>query len=87
LNGNGKPKGARINMVRRWFYFLLGLTFPIFWTLHAAGTLKILYYPLQLLASTASTGWPSFISASLLYTVAALVFEIMYRSRKSITPE
>ena len=74
-------------MLRRWFYLLLGFTFPLFWAFHDAGMLKALYYPIQALASTSSTGWPSFISAVLLYLVVTACFEIMYRIRRSITPE
>ncbi|MDH3328394.1 MAG: hypothetical protein OEM01_04105 [Desulfobulbaceae bacterium] len=74
-------------MVRRWFYVLLGFTFPFFWAVHAAGTLKVLYYPLQLIASTTVTGWPSFVTASLLYAVVAVVFEITHRTRKNLSPE
>lgn len=74
-------------MLRRWFYLVLGFTFPFFWAFHDAGMLKVLYLPLQLLASTSRTGWPSFVTASLLYTSVALIFEIMHRVRKNISPE
>jgi hypothetical protein len=74
-------------MLRRWFYLLLGFTFPFFWAFHDAGMLKVLYFPLQVLASTSSTGWPSFVTAFLLYLVLGMVFEIMYRIRKDISPE
>ena len=74
-------------MVRRWFYLLLGFTFPFFWALHAAGTLKILYYPLQAVTSTTATGWPSFVTTSLLYAGVVAVFELTYRTRKDISPE
>lgn len=74
-------------MIRRWYYLLAGFTFPFFWAFHAAGKLKILYYPIQMMASTKSTGWPSFITATLLYLAVTVVFEIMYRTRKDLTPE
>lgn len=74
-------------MLRRWFYLVLGFTFPFFWAFHDAGMLKVLYSPLQLLASTSRTGWPSFVTAGLLYTAIAFIFEIMYRLRRNISPE
>ncbi len=74
-------------MARKWFYLLLGFTFPFFWAFHAAGALEVLYYPVQIIASTAGTGWPSLITASLLYAVIAIVFEIICRTRKNLTLE
>lgn len=74
-------------MLRRWFYLLLGFTFPFFWAFHDSGVLRVLYAPLQKLASTSSTGWPSFITAGLLYTIIGVIFEVMYRLRKNISPE
>ncbi len=73
--------------MRKWFYLLLGFTFPFFWTFHATGMMKILYLPIQKLASTTSAGWPSFVSACLLYGISALIFELTYRVRKNLSPE
>lgn len=74
-------------MVRRWFYLMLGFSFPTFWAFHSIGTLKILYQPIQWIASTEKTGWPSFITANLLYAVIIVIFEVIYRVRKEISPE
>jgi len=74
-------------MVRRWFYLLLGFSFPFFWAFHAAGTMKVLYYPIQVIASTDNTEWPSLLTACLLYSIITAVFEILYRTRKNLTPE
>jgi hypothetical protein len=72
--------------LRQGFYLLLGLTFPGFWVFHAAGKLSILYRPLQWLAETETTGWPSFISASLLYLAVTVVFEFLFRILKEYHP-
>lgn len=73
--------------MRKWFYLLMGFTFPFFWTAHSMGKLKALYYPIQKIASTTSTGWPSFISASILYIIVGVVFEATYRARKNMEAE
>ena len=70
--------------MRKWFYLLMGFTFPFFWTFHSMGKMKVLYYPIQKMTSTTSTGWPSFVSASLLYIVVCIAFEATYRARKNM---
>ncbi len=73
--------------LRRGFYLLLGFTFPFFWAVHATGFLAAIYRPLQHLFATSGTGWPSLVTASLLYCGAVGVFELLLRGREDITPE
>lgn len=49
--------------------------------------MKVLYYPIQVIASTDNTEWPSLLTACLLYSIITAVFEILYRTRKNLTPE
>lgn len=60
---------------------LLGFSFPIFWMLHAGGVLAVLYRPLQVLFATEATGWPSFISGTVLYAAITFLFELVIRAR------
>jgi len=65
--------------IRRSFYFILGLSLPIFWVFHANGLGSILYRPLQWLFKTETTVWPSLATTVLLYLTISLVFEFFYR--------
>jgi hypothetical protein len=56
-----------MHSLRRWFYLLIGFTFPGFWMMHASGFWNILYQPVQRLLHTESVGWPSLLTASLIY--------------------
>ena len=62
-------------LLRRAFYLLIGFTFPGFWMLHASGLAAGLYSPLQRLCGTTAVGWPSLLTASLLYGGLILCFE------------
>lgn len=62
-------------LLRRAFYLLIGFTFPGFWTLHASGLAAGLYEPVQMLFATTAVGWPSLLTASLLYGGLILFFE------------
>ncbi len=75
-----------MGFLRRAFYLLLGFTFPGFWLFHAGGLLASLYLPLQTLFHTKATGWPSFITASLLYIAAIILFEFLARVLKNARP-
>jgi hypothetical protein len=66
---------------RRYYYLLLGFSFPIFWMLHCEGLMSGLYRPIQRLFSTERCGWPSFISAFLLYLIITAIFEVFVRVR------
>lgn len=72
--------------LRRAFYLLVGLTFPGFWILHAAGFASFLYLPLQRLLHTRASGWPSLLTALLLYGAVIACFEALMRARKQIQP-
>ncbi len=72
--------------LRRAFYLLLGFTFPGFWLFHASGLLASLYLPLQKLFHTEATGWPSFITASLIYIATTAIFEFFFRVLKNARP-
>lgn len=65
--------------IRKIFYLLLGMTFPFFWALHYSGFMGYLYAPFMLLAGDKDVIWPSFITAGLLYFLATLFFEWLYR--------
>ena len=74
--------------LKRTFYMLLGFTFPFFWAYHAAGFADFLFKPIQLVTSTKSAIWPSFITAFLLYTLLIIVIEFVFRpKRHTFTPE
>ena len=75
-----------MGFLRRTFYLLLGFTFPGFWLFHAGGLLASLYQPLQKLFHTQTTGWPAFITASLLYIAAIAVFEFFAKALKNARP-
>ncbi len=75
-----------MGFLRRGFYLLLGFTFPGFWLFHAGGLLAPLYLPLQKLFHTEATGWPSFITASLIYISAIAVFEFFAGALKNARP-
>lgn len=62
-------------ILRRGFYLLIGFTFPGFWMLHASGRAAGLYKPVQKLFATTAVGWPSLLTASLLYGSFVLCFE------------
>lgn len=62
-------------LLRRAFYLLIGFTFPGFWMLHASGWASGLYKPIQRLCATTAVGWPSLLTASLLYGALILCFE------------
>lgn len=85
IRKNGKC--LEMTTLRRGFYLLLGFTFPFFWAFHATGFMAVLYRPLQHLFATAGTGWPSLVTASMLYCGAAGLFELLFRVRGDITPE
>lgn len=72
--------------MRRGFYLILGFTFPGFWMLHSGSLLAELYLPLQILFHTEATGWPSFITATLLYIGMILLFEFFIRAYDSTHP-
>lgn len=64
-----------MSILRRGFYLLIGFTFPGFWMLHASGWAAGLYKPVQILFATTAVGWPSLLTASLLYGSLMLFFE------------
>ena len=72
--------------MRRRFYLILGFTFPGFWTVHAGGLTSWLYRPLQVLCRTEATGWPSFITAGLIYTGLIVLFELFARAWSNTHP-
>lgn len=74
-------------LVRRFFYVVLGFSFPFFWFRHASGFMGILYKPLQKMFATDSVGWPSLVTALAVYFLAVLLFEMAMRVRGNITPE
>jgi hypothetical protein len=69
--------------LRRGFYLILGFTFPGFWVFHAGGLLAGLYFPLQKIFHTRTTGWPSFFTACLLYCGLIMFFELFARAWKN----
>lgn len=75
-----------MRFVRRGFYLFLGFTFPGFWLFHAGGLLAALYLPLQKVFHTKTTGWPSFITASLLYLGTIVLFELCTRALRNVRP-
>lgn len=75
-----------MSLIRRTFYLFIGLTFPAFWISHASGWGAFLYRPIQQLFATTAGGWPSFITACLLYLLAIVCFESLHRLLKNIRP-
>jgi len=73
-------------LFRRGFYLLAGFTFPGFWMLHASGAGAGLYQPIQHLCHTSATGWPSLLTACLLYLAAMGCFEVCWRLLKNARP-
>lgn len=73
--------------MRRGFYLILGFTFPGFWTFHAGGFASWLYRPLQTLCKTEATGWPSFITAFLIYIGLTVFVELFARAWSVTHPE
>jgi hypothetical protein len=73
--------------IKRIFYMLLGFSFPFYWMFHATGFADIFYKPIQLVASTESTIWPSFITASLMYVGLVVLIERLYGRRENFNPE
>ncbi|GAB4346980.1 MAG: hypothetical protein Kow0089_24510 [Desulfobulbaceae bacterium] len=65
-------------LIRQTYYFLVGLSFPIFWAYHMDGFMGYLYSPLQHALGVSGTGLLSFLSASCLYTGNILFFEFLY---------
>jgi len=75
-----------VNFLRQGFYLLLGFTFPGFWIFHTGGFWSVLYRPIQMITGSEATGWPSFITACLIYFAAILVFECSHRLLKNAHP-
>lgn len=75
-----------MKMLRSMCYLVLGFTFPLFWMYHAAGLWSFLYKPIQLLLGIEISGWPSFITAFLLYATGCLVLELFFRLLKNAQP-
>jgi len=75
-----------MTLIKRSFYMLLGFSFPFYWAFHAAGFAEIFYKPIQLVTSTKSTLWPSFITATILYVGLVILIERMFRKRRNINP-
>jgi len=75
-----------MGFIRRGFYLFLGFTFPGFWLFHAGGLLSALYLPLQQLFHTKTTGWPSLITALLLYLATIVLFELCTRALRNVHP-
>lgn len=76
-----------MSLLRRSFYLMLGFSFPFFWVMHATGFLNVLYLPIQKIFSTQSSGWPSLLSAILLYICVTVMFEFLSRAKQDIIPE
>lgn len=75
-----------MSFIRQGFYFMLSFSFPWFWLYHSAGLWAFLYAPIQAIAGTEATGWPSFFTAFLLYLVVAIIFEFAFRALKNAIP-
>ena len=76
-----------MSLIKRSFYILLGFSFPFYWMFHATGFADIFYKPIQFIASTENTTWPSFITATLTYVGLVVLIERLNRRRKSFNPE
>ena len=66
-------------LIRRGFYLIAGFTFPGFWMIHASGYSAIIYQPIQHFFHTSAVGWPSLITATLIYLAAMGCFEACWR--------
>ena len=86
LEKQAKNYRNSVRLLRQGFYLLLGMSFPAFWIFHASGFWAVLYRPIQLLSGTNSTGWPSCITAALLYLVMIVAFECISRVLKNAHP-
>ncbi len=75
-----------MTLLRRGFYLIVGFTFPGFWMFHASGFYAHLYRPIQTLFHSPAIGWPSLITALLIYLAAIVCFEICYRLLQSSHP-
>jgi len=73
-------------LIRRGFYLIAGFTFPGFWMIHASGYGAIVYQPIQHFFHTATVGWPSLITATLIYLAAMGCFEACWRLLKNTRP-
>ena len=76
-----------MSAIKRSFYILLGFSFPFNWAFHAAGFADILYKPIQFIASTESTIWPSFVTAFLTYMGLVVLIERLQGRRENFNPE
>jgi len=76
-----------MSLIKRIFYMLLGFSFPFYWAFHASGFAAIFYKPIQLIASTKSTFWPSFITAALTYVAVVVLIESLQKKRGNFSPE
>jgi hypothetical protein len=76
-----------VKLLRQSFYLVLGLTFPGFWIFHAVGFWSMLYQPIQVISGSQATGWPSFITACLVYLAAVFIFEWSYRLLRNAHPK
>ncbi|PID71547.1 MAG: hypothetical protein CSA31_01950 [Desulfobulbus propionicus] len=75
-----------MKILRLFSYLFMGFTFPLFWMYHAAGLWSFLYKPIQLLLQLENNGWPSFITAFLLYAAGIAVLELIFRLLKNAHP-
>lgn len=75
-----------MSFLRRGFYLIVGFTFPGFWMFHASGFGAALYRPIQTLFQSTAMGWPSLITAILLYLAAICCFEACWRLLKNTHP-
>ena len=73
-------------LIRRGFYLIAGFTFPGFWMIHASGYGAIVYQPIQHYINTPAVGWPSLITATLIYLAAMVSFEACWRLLKNTRP-
>jgi hypothetical protein len=76
-----------MTLFRRSFYMLLGFSFLFYWGFHMEGFADLLYRPIQVIASTESTMWPSFITAFLTYAGLIVLIERLWRGRADFTNE
>ncbi|ADW17112.1 hypothetical protein Despr_0938 [Desulfobulbus propionicus DSM 2032] len=73
-------------LLRRGFYLIVGCTFPGFWMLHASGFGAALFRPIQQWCHSTAVGWPSLVTAVLLYLTAICCFEFCWRLLKNTHP-
>lgn len=76
-----------MSLARRGFYMLLGFSFPFYWGFHMEGFANLLYRPIQVIAATESTIWPSFITAFLTYVGLIVLIERMCGRGADFTDE